>query len=706
LLASEFEQKRAQMQSEVVQLEQNGRRQQQKIDELLRAQRLLEEEKVDLGNRIEELETKLRERATDDYREKYEAVRSSNKGLKEQLATALRRIAFLGNGRTEAKAKVKEFRAEIEALQMAVEQLQREKDELTEQHHRIASAFDSAKQKIVQMTAAARESEQVLATQKRQIDRLKHAVDRCEAVLREQSVEIEASELAKANLIHIIRTQDTIELALTEVIEAQAKNVAARPADAQRDAVCGQVDQHIPIPISSIPGVPEDLAGVLDGIGENSHMRPEAKVRQIVRVVCEWYEHEITDRENKLKTSNLESKRVLEEIRRYFPDVGMDQLAETLVTVFKEQKQEIAELQAKLRTQEDLYTGLLLVLESSTAEEAQIHLSKLKQTNEAMTQRLAVLKRQWKSQRKAFESDRGLAASQLNSITAQLRQAQDRISELEVELTASAQNAIDSARMTQLEQTEIQLRSTLASFEAKLQEESRKSTTLQTEVETKADEVETLSKHLTLLKAQNRQQSQKLQKLRSEIADMATRPNAKEETEMIRASYERMVEDLRTRNTEFQREVISLNETVATLQDSIQTLRAANSDVSLETEQWKLKTAALERELDRAKKTTESEAQTLAFKHEFNLKNRVEECRTEFERSQRELIGFFALQFSSIVNLNERLTEASFRIVVQKLRAEFERLLAQDRNVRLLLSLGPKQSIEDAIARKLITFDS
>jgi predicted RNase H-like nuclease (RuvC/YqgF family) len=204
---------------------------------------------------------------------------------------------------------------------------------------------------------------------------------------------------------------------------------------------------------------------------------------------------------------------------------------------------------------------------------------------------------------------------------------------------------------------------------------------------------------------QNRRQSQNLKQFRSEIADAVSHEKGKCDSDAIRDYYQKILDDLQTRNTEFQREVVTLNESVADLQHSNQSLHAANSDLSQELEKCRLKAAALKLEMDRTKQVIKSEAQTLAFKHDFEIQNKIDECKCEFERSQRELIGFFALQFSSIVDLSEQLTQTNFRTVVQRLRAEFQRLLAQDRNVRLLLSLGPRESIEDAIARNLVMFD-
>jgi chromosome segregation ATPase len=709
LLVSEFQQQRAQMQNEISALEQVGREQQQRIEEIGYEKKLIEEEKSTLLIQIQQLQSRTSENAT--LREKCSVLRASANDLKEQLSSAVKRIASLGNARTQAKGQIKEFRTEIADLQSNLEQLQREKNEIAEHYYRLSSVFDSAKQDIARMVSTATTSEDIIETQKKQIERFARAVERCEGVIRQQSEEIEANQMVKNKLMGLISTQSAIEAKLIELIENQSKVEPPKVIEKPVEIIHSPLEGNIQLPISSIPGFPVNLAGVVDEIGANPHIRIEAKLRQIVRVVCEWYQNELAEHENHFKSAISEYQRKVEEFESSFPELGNGKSVQKLVETFKQQKREITELRGQLRAHESAYTGLLLALESSTAQEAQRQFADLKYGNETITQQLLRAKRKRKTYRKVFdqqqrefECERESMTKQLESLNYQLKEAQNHITELETQLTACAHESIDSARMLQLEQTEIQLRGNLTSFEIKLQEEFEKNNTLEAQLEQRIDEVQVLSKQITFLKIQNRQQMEKLKQLRSTVPNNTTRERDKGESDAIYSYFQQVIDDLHVRDTDFQHELGTLNETIAQLQNSNQSLRIENSDLLLELERYRLNSATLERELDRARKVNESEARAIAFKHEFEVKNRIDECKSEFERSQRELIGFFALQFSSIVDLNEKLTQSNFKTVVQKLRSEFERLLSQDRNLRLLLSLGPKQSIEDAIARDLLTF--
>lgn len=267
--------------------------------------------------------------------------------------------------------------------------------------------------------------------------------------------------------------------------------------------------------------------------------------------------------------------------------------------------------------------------------------------------------------------------------------------QMETELKKMNENALAvlSNKMSEKEET---LKKELSQINKKLNEtEAEKNETQR--------QLDVCKKMLQSEKLNVRKLEDELSKIRNEMNDkeVKSQQRLKDEKKQMKESFERTFDQLRQQCETYRNDVQKMAKSIS---DSEEMLKKAKIQVSsLQSERNHLYEVLKSNEEanNRQKKLFETslKAKLMAQDTEYNRK--LEDLQGENELNLRKIFSFVADSFRAYFNPCIQIDEKSFRIVIEKVRREMERLNEVDTSIRRLLGASDHQSTEDAVAQML-----
>jgi chromosome segregation ATPase len=678
-LSSQLREKELEFDAEKAALIETNRQLAHKIEGSSRQKKLLESEIQTTRAQLEICHDRPIE-TRDEYREKWLALRAKHEELRQQLSAAVARVAFLENRRRLAKKQIKEFKIRVEELSGSLEQVQMERSNLYEKVRRYSIERESYQDQIGGLS----EQQSEICRLKEDNEKLNSALKSCETLILKQTFEVRNLEDNRAKLVACVQK-------LSQVLQKFEGLSVQNGREKEIVRVEVPVEERVPISVRNLPRISQNLGEIVDEIGANIHMKTEAKVRQILRLLGEFYEGELAQLEKRLEVLLLDSRQRAEAFHSSFPDIAWDDpnASQILQARFKDLAREKDELSAQLTEKGNCLANLLLALQAASPEEARTTLSQLTSTVDHLRSQIAVSRRKLRAARRSVSE----TLARLETLASRFQDEEKEKEALQAEVADLTNRVLESSRVQEIERQDIQRQATIRELESRLERELERGRAARVEVEGRDEQIRALTRLAETLKQRNQHLSRKVEKVRDDL-EQATRRH-REDMSAVQERCQQQVDGLELKNSEFEMAVDDLNAAIAEADGK-------NSRHVRELEQFELKIASLERELEREKQLNEAQAQALATARDCDFRHQLSEYQNECDRNKRDLMSFVGLEFCSIVDLSEKITEESFRVVIQRLRREFETLAKQDRNLRLLLSLAPAQSIEDEIARLLL----
>lgn len=234
---------------------------------------------------------------------------------------------------------------------------------------------------------------------------------------------------------------------------------------------------------------------------------------------------------------------------------------------------------------------------------------------------------------------------------------------------------------------------------------------LQSELSAASQNAAELSDQCNKLKKALNVQKQLLADREQTIADL--KANTKKESDstanrhelekkQIIESYEKAVREITAQCEAHRGDVEKLSVALATTdkklkQSQASTLKAKRMKVRAETE-----IKALEEQLDREKKLSQSALKNAAIANESDTSEKVNQVKAKAEEDKRKLISIAAQEFSQFFNAGDQIDERSFKTLIGKAKDEINRLTKMDTAIRRLVGASGKQATDDAVAQALI----
>jgi hypothetical protein len=108
------------------------------------------------------------------------------------------------------------------------------------------------------------------------------------------------------------------------------------------------------------------------------------------------------------------------------------------------------------------------------------------------------------------------------------------------------------------------------------------------------------------------------------------------------------------------------------------------------------------KEIEREKELVDAKSRALLLQLETKQQTMIREEQAKREEEKRKMIEFVVKNFKQLFDAKYCLNDECFRVVVQKVGAEYERLRNGDTAIRRLMSLSSGESIEDAVTKLMI----
>lgn len=468
----------------------------------------------------------------------------------------------------------------------------------------------------------------------------------------------------------------------------------------------------IDLAINTVEEFPIELRKLLaDKLG-NCTLNTPTKLTQLFSIIAKWYNSQtsrITEKANKINVSKFGEF-----------DFNSQADKQILIEQFNKMDQDNHNLNDELLTIQNAYQKLLDLLNVNTYDEAYANLqsitSESHRLQNAIKNNLKDQKKKESRHEKAFIKNSETIdelnnqISQLNAqnskLKGQISQITDEKEELERRLNFSEKafsSKIDEIKLvSQTKVDEIvnanqQLLNTLAGVKAELK--------ILTE---RNDKYKQESHELRQIKSKLLQKVEKLQDKNNEMihkfevfnngAQMEHQfqmNSLKEQNMNIIQSYDEEISRIRSQNQ-------SLSDEMAKINSINSELTKTNSELSLTNQKLELEVAELRSKELQARNMLETRNECEKMSQKFEIQKQIDSTRDTFEIEKRKIIGFVAKEFSFLFDPSQSLNELNFETFITNIQKKFVELLNVESKLRILLKLGPKQSIVDAVSLILL----
>jgi chromosome segregation ATPase len=201
--------------------------------------------------------------------------------------------------------------------------------------------------------------------------------------------------------------------------------------------------------------------------------------------------------------------------------------------------------------------------------------------------------------------------------------------------------------------------------------------------------------------ARRAQEGEVMKRKLAKVAHTA-RNRIQTERELLQRKFDQGVSVLQEKLTVLEVENKQLKHTATTTENACDRIRKQNDDLSLRLQAAEMRMASLVNDFEREKQLLISQTKTEMLAFENDYQGKLEECRAKIKEAKQNLIGFVTQQFCSLFKVNDLVDEPRFESFLHSVVNRVKELLRLDSNLRELLGLGPRQSIEDAVSTLLL----
>ena len=690
---------------------------------------------------------KVQELEADRIEEQKENVQMINK-LKEQLASE-----------KEANDTVKkQLSCQIMKYKNVCKQLDEKNKEMNEMKIEAASKINSEK------CIKERDSEQMKMKISQEVNQLKRTVNNQQNEIRKQSAEITQLSIEAKHAKSLLECTEQKNMLLSNENTSLASEVEKVNSEMQKknneikanEAKIADLESQISIlrkkinkpkePIFTQPEqipqtawatdlFPHELSLLISNLSTNETLQTSTKIRHIMAMIHEWYDSKVNELENEMKKMKDDDCRCLgfrtefaESMSVLFSDFDVDfgtiikseetrkKFAYQVISIKTENK-ELEKEKQKLKQQNEKLLSLLQVSTTIEAEQTinELHeeiallndkvnnvIDKKKMQKKERTTREAYLLEQIEKEKDENTSlqiklnDAVDLATQLQKQNQKLKAQIEEIKE-EHENTLNELTVIHEAKGKQYELTSMQ------SIDY-LNQEKIKRRAAEEEVEELKKKIASLERENSCLTKKKHQKTKEIKALLEKVKQVEKAEKEKSTFKIESAVQQNnvLIDQMRDQINELKESTKEHVITIQELEASNKELQKKNADLCLQVQKSELSIANLKMNNEREKRIIESQTKTKIANAEAQCLSKIDELKLQFEEQKRKVFGYVAMQFCSLFDASSSIDDANFEVFVSNIRSKMDELLGMEARLRILLSLGPKQSIVDAVSMMLL----
>ena len=641
-MRNEFLRKEDDLNAQLFVMRRNSEMQQQKINDLITKNNELTLENAKLSAQMQAIPPRPKE-PTVDYRVENERLRKKNEALKQnvrvlkqQMATSISQNNSMQNEKLSAKMKLRENESEICRLKTEVTHLRGETVEAQTENARLAEALDQLKQKIVNVQRESERKDQVIGNLEMEVEEIEMELEQSKQTLAKQAKDVADQQQEVSKYLSMLQAQKFMQVKMEEEISRlQAAKAEFEVAEKPKK----KVEVAIPLDCFCCELFPPTISRMIKEIATNPTLRPQAKVKQVITLL---YQHS-RDMGLDLQEENKSLRYVYEQKTADYKTIF-----DTLLRAFP-------------------IPGVNTIDTTNSARLVDAIMKKTRDQEETLA-RVKDKEQRMQSLLTALEADNILEGERnLDRLKTAMRKMNKKIDHQRHKIKLLHYNydhllvendSLKQKLMTKDAKPEPELLSDMTPKELilKLNEESEKR---------KAAEAE-------------------LRKKQRELNEIKAAPQKPSEcrTRRLQSDIEYRASRARRRPSD----------------SDCNTSTSSQTELSSQLRKSQLKIESLKAEMENEKKLLLASATAEGLKREANLQELIRQLKAELEKTKKDLMTFVGCQFSSLIDVNEKFTDDSFRRFIKRIRAEMERLTQTERNVRHMFSVPPGQSLEDSLS--------
>ncbi len=493
-------------------------------------------------------------------------------------------------------------------------------------------------------------------------------------------------------------------------------------------------DSLLPLGYWSCKEFPKELSQLVDDIAKNETYKAPTKLRNVLLVVAKWYtakteriQAECDFLKQEKENSAKKLQKFVDNIIDCFSNMNMNLtelynqefLQVAIKNYVKELEQKSKEETEKNRRIETNFLQILTDLNANTVDEAMTLVRELKVTCATLKKCVSKQRKQIKKLSNQLESEEEekekiirVKDEQIEDLTntvedtkANITKMKNKIAQIENDVIVKGKT-INDKHEKELKEKDIaydserkmiinKMEELKKSYE-KVKQENRE---IKQKLQNSEQEKEQLELQMDEISALCEERNQLILNLKTQLKDQRKEMKAriKEERNNIASKIMESNGILKEENNSYKATLSDLNSSISALEEEKQEKEEENSLLQLKLHKITMQYNSLNDELKREKELnkSQSKAQKLALESQYHQE--IMDLKSEIAHIKRDLISEIGLEFCSLFDINSKLNESNFEQFLKKMKTKLLSLLEQDHKIRTLLSLGPKQSIADAV---------
>lgn len=177
----------------------------------------------------------------------------------------------------------------------------------------------------------------------------------------------------------------------------------------------------------------------------------------------------------------------------------------------------------------------------------------------------------------------------------------------------------------------------------------------------------------------------------------------KQEKEQVHSSYTNIVSQLKNKNETLRKLLDNVTENLSECQSKNKELIAENNKIASEKREAIVALESSTNSMKREKQLMETKVRALQLANDVKCQAFEDEVDQKVAKTKQKIYALIAKAFSKFFDASLTLDDDQFEGIVEAASDEVKRLEKQDEALRQLLGLPPGKSIEDAVARLMVS---
>lgn len=686
---------------------------------------------IQLNDKIRNLTTQLN------------STEQSNELFKKQISPLLSKVHHFEQQNKAILKQLNQAKSLNLSLQENNEKLANDNDLLSKQNIENQTKLSQFSKSINEFQSTIRQLQSSVKEKNSENQRLKLSITALQRSSQLQTDEIESQkdQLIKTSQMLQDETEKSAKLEISiKQIEQKCKTLeeSAKSAHEKLFKAKEPIEREMILPLSvwSVPEMPKELIDVVEQVANNQTLKFPTKLRQVLTIICKYFlsksercEKELSSYQDKEMVEHSKILDFANHLKLIFTEINseFDDFLDNkeIQLKMKEINNEIRNTRKSLMIEKDnlekKILDLLLFLQVDSIEdvigviqEMNENINNLELKNNDHVQNISAITKQYEN----LKSD---CSKRISGFKKEINKQQKLFNEV-TENNRILNDKLNEANQIIEQNKELYDQKTLENqviFDAKVNEFEKQNSYLHEQINNQKSKIVKLNEVIDNLKKELTKATNTiliLKKNKNSLVDQVKQiASFKEENDKIfnqKIANERNIFDqkLSQESVKYKTQIDELTDLYEkeknkneNFENLIESLKGQISDLTLRLQkaELELNTAAKESQRDKVVVDSQHKSEILALKNDFHEK--IIEKDAQINKAKREIMSCVALHFCSLFDANSEMNETNFEIFIKGIKARLSDLVSCENKLRVLLQIGPQQSIVDCVSQLLLS---